>query len=510
MPPSLPPSLPADQPAYGVFTLIVVVDATIDTFNQTAYIVGLAALLGNVPRSAIQLSVTAGSLIVRATVRVYSAAAYSSLMARINSITPAQLAAATGSSVLTISGVTATRLFPSPPPPQAAPRVPSERTDIASAVVIWAQLWWLLIALGIGVGVLLFGLWARWLCCTTSADEKSPATPTHEAPAPIPVDLAASTESYLAMAATAASREPRLAVHGPEDDEEAGVYDEFSGGYYRRGDQLVYDDETTRRRQKAAAMDLDYMPPAMPRQADLGSMKPSLPPVEAADATDVLAQFWYDGYMAGNAAPAPLELGVAATQRTRNELRRLAGSPGSPVMRTPAPSSHPGRETFRAGRQRPLAALPPAPPANPPQPPEWVLDVTSPVEVTPVDDSATGFTPTRSSAGSSAIERARAARQARLGGLKSRFETSPLAAESCARSPVDHLMSRSMPSPSTSPDGFMEPAVAPGSIAALNEALVYTGDYMASVAPLSSLNVPTDEVQPRLLFFGNVTDTIRL
>jgi hypothetical protein len=56
----------------------------------------------------------------------------------------------------------------------------------------------------------------------------------------------------------------------------------------------------------------------------------------------------------------------------------------------------------------------------------------------------------------------------------------------------------------------MEPAVAPGSIAALNEALVYTGDYMASVAPLSSLNVPTDEVQPRLLFFGNVTDTIRL
>jgi hypothetical protein len=57
----------------------------------------------------------------------------------------------------------------------------------------------------------------------------------------------------------------------------------------------------------------------------------------------------------------------------------------------------------------------------------------------------------------------------------------------------------------------MEPAVTPGSIAALNEALVYTGDYMArSVAPVSSLNVPTDEVQPRLLFFGNVTDTIRL
>jgi hypothetical protein len=55
----------------------------------------------------------------------------------------------------------------------------------------------------------------------------------------------------------------------------------------------------------------------------------------------------------------------------------------------------------------------------------------------------------------------------------------------------------------------MEPAVAHGSIAALNEALVYTGDYMArSVAPVSSLNVPTDEVQPRLLLF--VTDTIRL
>jgi hypothetical protein len=102
------------MPPYGAITLTVVVDATIDTFNQTAYIVGLAALLGNVPRSAIQLSVTAGSLVVRATVRVYSAAAYSSLMARINSITPAQLAAASGSSVLTISGVTASRLFPSP------------------------------------------------------------------------------------------------------------------------------------------------------------------------------------------------------------------------------------------------------------------------------------------------------------------------------------------------------------------------------------------------------------
>ena len=545
------------MPPYGAITLTVVVDATIDTFNQTAYIVGLAALLGNVPRSAIQLSVTAGSLVVRATVRVYSAAAYSSLMTRINSITPAQLAAATGSSVLTISGVTTTRLFPSPTLPPPAPRVPLERTDIASTVVIWAQLWWLLIALGIGVGVLLFGLWARWLCCTTSADEKSPATPTAEAPAPAPVDLAASMESDLA--ATGASREPRLAVHGPEGDEEAWVYDELSGDYYRRGDPLVDDDETTRRWQMAA-MDLDYMPPATPRQEDLGSMKPSLPPVEAADATDVLAQFWYDGYMAGNADSAPLELGVAATQRTQTELRRLTGSPGSPVMRTPAPSSHPGRETFRAGRPRPLAALPPPAPANPPQPPEWVLDVTSPIEVTPVEESATGYTPTRSSAGSSAIERARAARQARLGGLQSRFQTSPLAAESCARSPVDHLMSRSMPSPSTSADDSMEPAVAhgsiaalgvkshvktllqeaPGSIAALNEALVNAGDYMERVAPVSSLdgfvapfssldgfvapvsslngfvapvsslNVPTDEVQPRLLFFGNVTDTIRL
>ena len=123
------------------------------------------------------------------------------------------------------------------------------------------------------------------------------------------------------LAATGASREPRLAVHGPEGDEEAWVYDELSGDYYRRGDPLVDDDETTRRWQMAA-MDLDYMPPATPRQEDLGSMKPSLPPVEAADATDVLAQFWYDGYMAGNADSAPLELGVAATQRTQTELRR--------------------------------------------------------------------------------------------------------------------------------------------------------------------------------------------
>ena len=336
------------MPPYGAITLTVVVDATIDTFNQTAYIVGLAALLGNVPRSTIQLSVTAGSLVVRATVRVYSTAVNNSLMARIYSITPAQLAAATGSSVLTISGVTATRLFPSPTQPPPPSRVPLERDGVATAGAIWSPWWWLLIALGIGVCVLLVGLLARWLCCSNSADEKDPAqvpAPVSVDPAPIPVDV------------------PPPIQEDPD---------------------LIDDRVVTR----------------MARE-----------------------QSWY------------------------NNHQRMAGSPGSPVVRTPAPSSGPGRKTFRGpGRPSP-AARPPAPLAEEPfeldeqdaQPPEWVVDVTSPTEVTAKVD------------------------------------------------------------------------VAPGSIAAQNESLARDADehnmeIVRSTRPaapqtVSSLNVRTDEVQPRQLVF---------
>ena len=336
------------MPPYGAITLTVVVDATIDTFNQTAYIVGLAALLGNVPRSAIQLSVTAGSLVVRATVRVYSTAVNNSLMARIYSITPAQLAAATGSSVLTISGVTATRLFPSPTQPPPPSRVPLERDGVATAGAIWSPWWWLLIALGIGVCVLLVGLLARWLCCSNSADEKDPAhvpAPVSVDPAPVPVDV------------------PPPIQEDPD---------------------LIDDRVVTR----------------MARE-----------------------QSWY------------------------NNHQRMAGSPGSPVVRTPAPSSGPGRKTFRGPERPSPAARPPPPLAEEPfeldeqdaQPPEWVLDVTSPTEVTAKVD------------------------------------------------------------------------VAPGSIAAQNESLARDADehnmeIVRSTRPaapqtVSSLNVRTDEVQPRQLVF---------
>ena len=342
------------MPPYGAITLTVVVDATIDTFNQTAYIVGLAALLGNVPRSAIQLSVTAGSLVVRATVRVYSAAVNNPLMTRIYSITPAQLAAATGSSVLTISGVTATLLFPSPtqPPP---PRVPEERDGGA----IWSSLWWLLILILPGIGVcILVGLWTRWLCCSNSADEKNPP--------PVAVD-------YI----------PRT------------IQEEHVNA------QIWY---------------------------DLGNMDGIAPQIRMH-----LGRPTHRSSRRATRAPAPLEVGVAATQHPGIELQQFRGSPGSPVGRTPAPSSHPGRETFRgAGRPRPPPTAPrtmhpeielhqfrgspgspvgrtPAPSSHPgretfrgagrPRPPptappanpsDWVWDVTSPTEGTAGADFAPG------------------------------------------------------------------------------------------------------------------------
>ena len=329
---------------------------------------------------------------------MYSAAVNNPLMTRINSITPAQLAAATGSSVLTISGVTATLLFPSPTQPP--PRVPAERDGGA----IWSSLWWLLILILPGIGVcVLVGLWTRWLCCSKRN------------PPPVAVD-------YI----------PRPFHPGIE-------LQRFQGS---PGSPM---------RRQTAAMDVDYMPPPipMPGQEDLGSI-------------DVNAQIWYDrGYMDGNApqirthlgrpthrssrratrAPAPLEVGVAATQRTEIELQQFRGSPGSPVGRTPAPSSHPGRETFRgAGRPRPPPTAPrtmhpeielqqfpgspgspigrtPAPSSHPgretfrgagrPQPPptappanpsEWDWDVTSPTEGTAGANFAPGSIATRNQA----------------------------------------------------------------------------------------------------------------
>ena len=89
------------------------------------------------------------------------------------------------------------------------------------------------------------------------------------------------------------------------------------------------------------------------------------------------AQSWYNDLVRRNAERAILAI----------SQERMAGSPGSPVVRTPAPSSGPGRKTFRGpGRPSP-AARPPAPLAEEPfeldaQPPDWVVDVTSPTEVT--------------------------------------------------------------------------------------------------------------------------------
>jgi hypothetical protein len=73
--------------------------------------------------------------------------------------------------------------------------------------------------------------------------------------------------------------------------------------------------------------------------------------------------------------------------------QRFPGSPGSPVGRTPAPSSHPGRETFRgAGRPQPPPTAPPASPS------EWDWDVTSPTEGTAGANFPPGSIATRNQA----------------------------------------------------------------------------------------------------------------
>ncbi len=349
-----PPSLPVDNTAFAALTLIVAVDATIETFNLSAYRAGLAALL-YVPADVIQITLAAGSLVVRATVLVYSAAASDALFLRISAITPAQLEAATGCTVATISTITVVRLLPSPPPvPMPSPPLAPPGDDDNNGSGGWLLVG--LIAAAAGLLVLLGALVAVCVCLGPEACVCTTKSTRGAAPAPAPNPAPNPTPNPATNPATNPALNPAPSIQHSIDD---------------------------------GPFDVDHTPPAPHGYQDLDSRGLSLPSVNDADATEVLAQFWYDGYVAANADAASFEPGVAQegfaptpARRAKIDPRRLAGSPGSPVMRTPALTSHPGRETSRVGRSRAAppqsedryhdggAGVVPPPPLTPP--PEWV------------------------------------------------------------------------------------------------------------------------------------------
>ena len=111
--------LPPPPPAHATLTLTVVISATVETFDQSAYINGLAGLLGVAP-SAITLTITSGSLIVAASVSAPTAASSDVMLATMQAINESTLATATGATVTAVQAVVRTLIL-SPPPPSAPP-----------------------------------------------------------------------------------------------------------------------------------------------------------------------------------------------------------------------------------------------------------------------------------------------------------------------------------------------------------------------------------------------------
>ena len=77
-------------------TLVATIDATIDTFNQTAYAHNLASLAEGVAPEDIELRVTAGSLVVEAIIKTTTKSIAEAVQATLASTSLANLTAALG------------------------------------------------------------------------------------------------------------------------------------------------------------------------------------------------------------------------------------------------------------------------------------------------------------------------------------------------------------------------------------------------------------------------------
>ena len=135
-PPSPPPPSPDHPPAppgmkyVTVITHRATVDGDLSDFDATQYRVGLASLLPGVSPNDVRLAVSAGSVVVDATIEVpadtESVPSVDALVDTLSELTANDLAGATGAPVLSLEPpvVTTELAAPLPPPPPAPPAPP--------------------------------------------------------------------------------------------------------------------------------------------------------------------------------------------------------------------------------------------------------------------------------------------------------------------------------------------------------------------------------------------------
>ena len=138
-----------------VITHRATVEGDLSSFNATQYRVGLASLLPGVSPNDVRLAVSAGSIVIDATIEVSAEAqeedpgALDTLFVALGDVSTDDLASATGAPVLSLEPpvVTVELAAPMPPPPPSPPRrtcIPDfERARVASGddrLPIWIEL----------------------------------------------------------------------------------------------------------------------------------------------------------------------------------------------------------------------------------------------------------------------------------------------------------------------------------------------------------------------------------